>query len=258
MNLEEKKVIDKLIKNAEQTAGRYTHPIFTVGHNSKPDLIGTSVTIELDNKIYLLTAAHVLTSAASMNIIAIGLEGKITPISTEWFFAEQLDGVEFDVAFTELSAELAAEVKALPSSNLLHTEPKQGEHFCLVNGYPSSKNKPSKTLRQSTKYASKSYSFVSYLNYDFDQWDDVNKDPEWHYCSAHGRKQGNQAPLKPNGLSGGGLWVIPNIAEPKLYLAGVYIEHYTHKKVSFSTRIDKVIETIILKRPNKSLKSDSK
>ena len=251
-------MIDKLIKNAEQTAGRYTHPIFTVGHNSKPDLIGTSVIIELDNKIYLLTAAHVLTSAASMNIIAIGLEGKITPISTEWFFAEQLDGVEFDVAFTELSAELAAEVEALPSSNLLHTEPNQGEHFCLVNGYPSSKNKPSKALRQPSKYASKSYSFVSYLNYDFDQWDDVNKDPEWHYCSAHGRKQGNQAPLKPNGLSGGGLWVIPNIAEPKLYLAGVYIEHYTHKKVSFSTRIDKVIETIILKRPNKSLKSDSK
>ena len=251
-------MIDKLIKNAEQTAGRYTHPMFTVGHNSKPDLIGTSVIIELDNKIYLLTAAHVLTSAASMNIIAIGLEGKITPISTEWFFAEQLDGVEFDVAFTELSAELAAEVEALPSSNLLHTEPNQGEHFCLVNGYPSSKNKPSKALRQPSKYASKSYSFVSYLNYDFDQWDDVNKDPEWHYCSAHGRKQGNQAPLKPNGLSGGGLWVIPNIAEPKLYLAGVYIEHYTHKKVSFSTRIDKVIETIILKRPNKSLKSDSK
>ncbi|SUI59185.1 hypothetical protein [Shewanella morhuae] len=251
MNLEEKEVIDKLIKNAEQTAGRYTHPIFTVGHNSKPDLIGTSVIIELDNKIYLLTAAHVLTSAASMNIIAIGLEGKITPISTEWFFAEQLDGVEFDVAFTELSAELAAEVEALPSSNLLHTEPNQGEHFCLVNGYPSSKNKPSKALRQPSKYASKSYSFVSYLNYDFDQWDDVNKDPEWHYCSAHGRKQGNQAPLKPNGLSGGGLWVIPNIAEPKLYLAGVYIEHYTHKKVSFSTRIDKVIETIILKRPNR-------
>lgn len=244
MKLEKREVIDKLIKNAEQTAGRFTHPIFTVGDNSKPDLIGTSVTIELDQKIYLLTAAHVLTSCASMNIIAVGLEGKITPLNTEWVFAEQLDGVEFDVAFTELDAELAAKMKALPNSNLLHTEPIQGEHFCFVNGYPSSKNKPSKALRQSSKYASKNYSFVSYLKDDFDQWADVSKDPEWHYCSAHGRKQGNQASLKPNGLSGGGLWVIPNIAEPKLYLAGVYIEHHKHKKVSFSTRIDKVIGAI--------------
>ncbi|MFA0475124.1 hypothetical protein [Vibrio breoganii] len=244
MNLEEKEVIDKLIKNAEQTTGRYTHPIFTVDHNSKPDLIGTSVTVELDNRIYLLTAAHVLSSAASMNIIAIGLEGKITTINTEWIFAEQLDGVEFDVAFTELDTKLAAKVQALPSSNLLHTEPNQGEHFCFVNGYPASKNKPRKALRQSSQYASKSYSFVSYLKDDFQQWGEVSKDREWHYCSAHGRKDGGQAALKPNGLSGGGLWVIPNIADPKLFLAGVFIEHYQDHKVSFSTRIDKVIEAI--------------
>lgn len=58
------------------------------------------------------------------------------------------------------------------------------------------------------------------------------------------KKHGNQAPLKPNGLSGGGLWVIPNIAAPQLYLGGIFIEHYKHKEVSFSTRIDKVVEAI--------------
>ncbi|ENK2265388.1 hypothetical protein HJ055_15950 [Vibrio parahaemolyticus] len=244
MSLKEEKVIENLIKNAEQTAANFTYPIFTVGRNDKPDLIGTSVIIEVDGTVYLLTAAHVLDVAKSMGMIAIGVNGQIIPINSEWVFASQLDGMEFDVAFTELNLDLVNKVQVLPSSNLLSVQPDKGEHFCFVNGFPASKNKQNQALRLTDKFASKSYSFVSYLKDDFQQWSEVKKDPGWHYCSAHGKKHGNQAPLKPNGLSGGGLWVIPNIAAPQLYLGGIFIEHYKHKEVSFSTRIDKVVEAI--------------
>ena len=50
-------------------------------------------------------------------------------------------------------------------------------------------------------------------------------------------------PPKPKGMSGGGLWIVPNSFEPnRIFLAGILIEH--HGKVVLATRIESVVRFV--------------
>ncbi|SDW96522.1 hypothetical protein [Nitrosomonas communis] len=52
-------------------------------------------------------------------------------------------------------------------------------------------------------------------------------------------------PPNPRGISGGGLWFVPNSFSPKdVYLEGVFIEYYEKTKISFSTKIERVADFI--------------
>ncbi|MFT6926766.1 MAG: hypothetical protein ACJAZP_002386 [Psychromonas sp.] len=133
---------------------------------------------------------------------------------------------------------------ALPEKNLYMQNEINSSHLCFVNGYPASKNKQGKALRISPVFNAKSYSFASYIKLDFDNWLKYSKKSEWHICSAYGKKTGNESPIKPNGLSGGGLWIIPNVANPALYLCGVFIEYYGTEQLAFSTKLLEVVDFI--------------
>lgn len=240
-------VINALISNAEKRAVEFTYPVFIKAQNGKPDLIATSVVIELDKKCFLITAAHVLLDVLQAKSgVIIGVNGQYVLINGEWCYSSSNGGEHFDIAFTELNTDFMTsnKIRALPEKNLYVENQIDGAHLCFVNGYPASKNKQNKALRATPTFNAKSYSFVSYIKLDFDNWTKYNKQQDWHVCSAYGKKTGNQEPLKPNGLSGGGLWIIPNLAEPALYLCGIFIEYYGNDQLAFSTKLEVVIDVI--------------
>lgn len=65
------------------------------------------------------------------------------------------------------------------------------------------------------------------------------------YRKARDTRGAVVTPPKPHGISGGGLWIMPNSFKPKdIYLTAIAIEYYERVGIMFSTKVKKVIEFI--------------
>ena len=80
---------------------------------------------------------------------------------------------------------------------------------------------------------------------DFTNWDKFGKIKEINTCMSYKKTSNNNTPTHPQGLSGGGLWVVPNILNlDEYYLDSILIEYHKNDSIVFSTKITQVISFI--------------
>jgi hypothetical protein len=158
-----------------------------------------------------------------------------------------------DIAAIALSEEFlqAQEMTALPLHRTALERPLSMSHFGCIHGYPCTKNKQRKQIDDATKTFRrhhKTYAGVLAKPRDYQR---CGKDPHLQIGLRYGRgknEDGNRAvPPDPIGISGGGMWVIPdfNAARASSLLGGIAIEYCENNGlVVFATRIDCVVSFI--------------
>ena len=246
-----KKEIDKIIGATQKTVDKYTHPVFTE-KNKKPELIASSVTIQLESKYYLITASHVVNDIVRRNgSFIIGVNGKLIPISGEFVCSKNLEKNisidDFDISYIELDSNFVVEnkIKILEQKRLLVCKYQFSPSIAFIHGFPSSRNKQSKALRKTKSFRVKAYAYAGIIDISFNQWDKFNKRIENHTCMSYRKTSSNNIPTHPRGISGGGLWIVPNISQPnEFFLDSILIEYYKNDKIVFATKIIQVVNFI--------------
>jgi hypothetical protein len=244
----QKQEFNKIIGATQNAVDKYTYPVFTNKKN-KPDLIASCVIIKVDNKYYLVTASHVVKNIVNGNTsFVIGSEGKLLPISGEFVSSNSLKDKSrvgnFDIAYIELDLDFISKNKITPleQNKLVMCDRKNSPHIAFIHGFPISKNKQSKALWNTQKFKLKAYAYAGIIDINFKDWDKYNKRKDNHTCMTYQTTATGNAPTHPRGISGGGLWVIPNASEPNNYfLDSILIEYYEKNKIVFATKVSKVI-----------------
>lgn len=244
MNISE--IIDSAIRETQTKAAKYTYPIFISDLYGKPELIGTSVIIELNSKYYLITASHVIRDVLNAKSpFIIGVNTKYVDIQNEFVYTTgNSDKDHFDIAFAELGKKFieSHNIYALGSNNLVTGQKFPSIHIGFIHGFPSSNNKQSKALYKTTAFKVKAYAYGGVIKDDFEDWDKFKKLKNTHTCMTYGNKSDGNIPIYPRGISGGGLWIIPDSSKPyNFYLDAIFIEYYKNYSITFSTKINKII-----------------
>lgn len=244
--------INLTMKEVELTLNSYTYPVFVNAQNERPDLIASSVIVQIKNKIYIITASHVIDAVTKINSqFYIATDGYFLAIEGEFTRSIEKDRDDFDIAFIELDADFVSKNKlnVLDENKLMTNKSFDSVHLHLIHGYPCSKNKQAKSLKGTTNFKSYAFTYGGKVDKSFNKWQDFNKNKDFHTCMNYGiAKSINgdiNTPPSPRGISGGGLWLVPNSFKPnEIYLDAIFIEYYKKDKISFSTKIEKVVEFI--------------
>ena len=239
--------INKVIAATEKRVSKYTYPVFALTKD-KPDLFASSVVIKFEQKYYLITASHVITEIISTNnSLTIGVNGKYISISGELVCSNGSGKDNFDIAYIELNYQFISEyeIKYLEHRRLLLSNTPVSCDIAFIHGYPNSRNKQKKALWNTKSFKAKSYTYAGIIKNDFSKWTDFGKRKENHTCMSYSKKTNKNAPLNPTGLSGGGLWIVPNISKVEdFYLDSISVEYYEKESVVFSTKIKQIIHFI--------------
>ncbi len=241
----QKTELNKIIGTTQNAVDKYTYPIFT-DKKDKPDLIASCVVLEIDNKYYLVTASHVVKTINTSFVI--GVKGKLLPVSGEFVSSNSLKDKSsvgnFDIAYIELDSEFISqnEVISLKQNKLVMFDRKSSPHIAFIHGFPVSKNKQSKALWNTYKFKLKAYAHAGIIDFNFKDWGKYNKRKDNHTCMTYQTTSAGNTPTHPRGISGGGLWIVPNVLEPDNYfLDSILIEYYEKNKIVFATKVSKVI-----------------
>ena len=124
------------------------------------------------------------------------------------------------------------------------------DYLCL-SGYPITKNKQVKAINDKEEHFegyTLSYAVRPKQLVDFSKF---NKDENLHIAFSYQQKgtdaenQKRKNAPKPTGMSGGGLWIVPDsFNSSDVYIAGIIIEYYKNDSVGFATKTDRIIEYI--------------
>jgi len=240
-------IIQNTIQTAQVESNDYTYPVFIADETGKPDLIASSLIIEVDGEAYLVTAAHVLKEVLNVGSpFLIGVNTKYLTIKGEFTYSADKPNDNFDIAFVELDKDIIKSngIKVLPYHKLFQASGNK-PHIVFAHGFPNSKNKQGKALRNTSAFRVKGYAYGGVIKEENIEWSKFGKDPDMHICMSYANTSDNKMPTQPRGISGGGLWVVPHVIKDlDLKLYGVFIEYYKNDKVSFSTEIRQVVHFI--------------
>jgi hypothetical protein len=243
------KIIQGALVLVDPGVRQFTYPLFGVDNRNPPDLYASSVLLEIDARAVLVTAAHAIfeiTQAGGQ--LHVGMSDAIAAVPP--FVVSSSDGRDpLDLAVLQLPVELLHHFRTplAISSNSLVTAP----HLRCIHGYPLTKNNRRKNVdevERKFEYQPFTYAGASsgldrtYVRY--------KKDPDVHIALKYQKKSrtraGNVGPSpNPRGISGGGLWQVPDIKTPgRFALEGIAIEFHRFASVVFATRIDQVVSFI--------------
>jgi len=247
--------VDLALEKTEKHLSLFTYPIFAEANNDRPDLFASSVLIEYKSQVYLVTASHVIDELNNANsAFHLGINGQFIPLEKEFVRSRPpKDGEKdnFDIAIYELSKDFINQhsLNYVTENQMLVNKAFQSVHLTCIHGYPCSKNKQVKALKGGTSFNLFAFTYAGRNVEPNDAWVKYEKSPDFHagmtYDLIRAQDGGTQMPPSPKGISGGGAWVIPNSFQPtNAYLKGIFIEYYSGGKMSFCTKIDKVIKFI--------------
>lgn len=244
--------IHMVMKEIESELNSYTYPVFVNAQNNRPDLIASSVAIEINSRVFLVTASHVLDKVSQANSpFYLGLNGKFVGLEGAFTRSVHERKDHFDIAFCELLPAFvnANEIRFVVEDKLMRRRSFPSIHLSCIHGYPCTKNKQGSALKGDNRFKSFAFTYGGKIDKFFTDWAKYNKNKDFHTCMNYGRARDINGeiitPPSPRGISGGGLWLIPNSFAPKdVYLEGVFIEYHERGKISFSTKIEKVVAFI--------------
>ncbi|KAB7688464.1 hypothetical protein GBN24_12570 [Plesiomonas shigelloides] len=247
--------INLTLKETEKYLSSFTYPVFAEAENDRPDLFASSVLIEFKSNIYLVTASHVIDELNKANsAFHLGVNGVFLPLENEFIRSRPtVDGEKdnFDIAVYELPRDFVSQhsLNYITESQMLVNKTFESVHITCIHGYPCSKNKQVKALKGGKSFNLFAFTYAGKNIELGSSWSNYEKNPEFHACMSYSTVRaengGTQMPPSPKGISGGGVWIIPNSFEPtNVYLKGIFIEYFSKEKVSFCTKIDKILKFI--------------
>lgn len=230
----------------------FTFPLFAVDARGRPELYASSVLIECDGLPLLVTAAHAIFDITqTRSAVHLGAK-RIVELPSNFILTSKAGLDALDLAAMVLSEELlqSEEMQPLSSACINVENIFPTPHMRCVSGFPCSKNKFESRANEVTHVFSK-YGFT-YAGASRDLTVDYakhNKSESIHHALHYQRQSKNAqgqtvTPPKPNGMSGGGMWAVPDTLDPgNLFLDGICIE-YRAKSLVFATRIQHVVDFV--------------
>ena len=242
-------IINQVMDSAQKIVNKYTYPVFVSDLKRKPDLLASSVIIELDSEYFLVTASHVLLEVLSINSqFIIGVNGKYQTVVGEFTHSNVEEGIDnFDIAYIPISKNFVEknEINVLKEEMIVMDKSRPIPHIAFIHGFPNSMNKQSKALYNTTSFKVKAYAYGGVIKNDFPYWGECKKLVDVHTCMTYGMKSDKNMARHPGGISGGGLWVVPKYSEPEVILLdSIFIEYHKTYSVTFSTKISEVVSFI--------------
>lgn len=228
---------------------RFTFPLFAADDRGKPDLYASSVLVNVDGAAVLLTAAHAIHEiTCTGSNVYLGAR-TIMPLQTP-FVRTSIDGRdELDIAATIIPEELmrTEAMCALPQARFCLQPYSSPPHIRCIHGYPLTKNKTRKRANESTNVFTKyGLTYAGASNDIVDDYARYDKHDSKHLALRYQRQSRNETgelitPPHPRGISGGGLWSIPDSFNPQtLFLDGIAIEFHD-KSIVFATRMEYIV-----------------
>lgn len=233
--------------------------IYGATENGKPDHIGSCVLLEYRDKKILATAAHVIDKNEFTSLYINGEAKLVQIIGSSLITAAQdsdRDKDKLDFSVLPISDELAialGNAYYVPENEWELRDLPKKDRCCLVLGFPNSKNKKTDTAKKLVR--PEPFVYTSIIRSDPMLFAEINFSPSDHYlldfCRKHSKDSSGKITnsICPKGCSGGGLFLIENMANPESYrpeagcsgkLLGILIEQNKNKKVLAFTRISTI------------------
>ena len=251
--MSENTVFQKNLDTARQIIDSHTYPIITLDKNNVPDIIGSGIFLHVFRKVFLVTAAHVLRNINS-NLFTKG-QKTLIELTGNPILSKHTETDEIDIGFMQIKSEFV-ERNAL---NIITYEKQitsviiENPHSRAVSGFLASKNKQAKSVNIKNKsVTSFCYTFFGHAESNLD-YTTFNKNEKLHRHIEFGAGTDDKGrrittpPWKPIGLSGGGMWLIPDIGKPtQIFLEGIFISAKKQSKrmIGFSTKLEEVFKFI--------------
>lgn len=230
----------------------FTFPLFAVDARDRPDLYASSVLIECDGQAVLVTAAHAIFEIArAKSEVHLGAKN-IVELPPNFILTSSNGQDELDLAAMVLPEQIlmSEDIQPLRSARINVNRTAQTPHMRCVHGFPCSKNRfnsrGNTKTRVFTKYGFAYAGATHDLSVDYSAY---GKREDTHRVLRYQRQSRNDngetvTPPHPKGMSGGGMWSVPNSFEPgNVFLEGISIE-YHEDSVVFATRIEHVIDFV--------------
>lgn len=234
----------------------FTYPIFTQkikeNQSERPEQVASGVAVKFKGNHFLCTAAHVLENNFLNGqdvILPNALTLTINSANTKFIELEIVDSIftkkekkDFDLCLINVD-KIKDNFNFIDENKITHGDQFTQNSIQILLGFPSTKNEPpnkySKNFGKNeieTGYQMVQIKLDSSINFNT-----YNKNKNIHIAFKYRvgydidgiSKYGALTSLR--GVSGGGVWIVPTIFEPrKIYLAGILIECYN--KEAFATK----------------------
>lgn len=241
--------IQNVLAAVHPEVSKFTFPLFAADDRGRPDLYASSVLVTVDGSAVLLTAAHAIYEITRTGSdVYLGAK-MIVPIKTRFVRTSEDGRDEFDIAATIIPDEFLRSEKmhAMPQPKFCQQPYSSPPHIRCIHGYPVTKNKTRKRANIATNVFTKyGFTYAGASNDVVDDYALYGKHDSKHVALRYQRQSRNEigeliTPPHPKGISGGGLWSIPNSFNPQtLFLDGIAIEFHD-KSLVFATRIEHVV-----------------
>ena len=228
-------------------------PIYEVGKRKEPHLVGSCVLLRIASHHFLLSAGHVIRAIRKTDLY-LGAGDKIPLLGGKYFTTGPAD-LDLGVFFPDDDVVASVPDSGFITSELLYAVPPEpSREIHLVIGYPRTKQPTRVTKREfdAVPISVTAYSLTAseHLEAGYDPLESVllefNKKKVW---SAGGRVTASD----PIGMSGGGVWNVPELLEsptPRAALAAIQIEwHKVKPQRLLATRIQPCLALIVREVP---------
>lgn len=241
------------IAEASKKIQAYTYPLLRLNDNSLPDIIASCIFLEVNNSIYLVTAAHAIRGNTS-GLLTRG-NGRLIDVTGRATVSRSDGKDHFDIAAICMDNETIRKhsISVIPETMFISSVEVTNPHSRAICGFPVSMNKQGKSLdRQAKSITAKCYTFFGFSGFggdfkEFGKSSDTHVGIEFGPGKDDAGKVLSTPPWPPRGMSGGGAWLVPDLSRPHLvFLEGIFIEGYKRAKkmYGFSTQLEHVINFI--------------
>ena len=261
--------LERMNTCSDALAKRYllsVRAIYGATENGKPDHIGSCVLLQYQGEKILVTAAHVIDNSDLTSLYVSG-ENKLVQIEGSCLITaapnNDRDKDKFDFAVLPISDALASDlgdVCFIPESEWGLHDLAAKDRCCLALGFPNSRNKKIDATKNIVKL--EPFVYTSTLKSDPRLFEEIEFSMADHYlldfCSKHSKDSNNKITnsICPKGVSGGGLFLIADMANPESYrpeaecsgkFLGILIEQRKNKKVLAFTKMSTIKKALTLR-----------
>jgi hypothetical protein len=236
---------------------RYVYALAHENHLGLPEIEGSCFFIEVQGVVFLVTASHVIDKRTVLEKWWVSTEQGLRRLAAVGFATHgPPDGRDdVDVAAYALRPDFLAHggINVIPQSMWVSSIDMRRRPTCrALSGFPISKNKNSQALNKKLLlYRAVCYTYFGSARYEGD-YAAYHKTPSTHVGLNYlpgTNEAGNEVmtPIYTRGMSGGPMWLIPDIHQPtNAYLEGVFIEYWGSRPGghAFATRLDSVVSHI--------------
>ena len=240
----------------------YLIPLYYINNKNRPALLGTALLIRINDKYFILTAAHVIDENKYSTIYYPG-KNKLKILNTvfETISLPESRNREddiYDFAFSILNNSIVNELKNkfsfFPVNRIDPNDIPSKDKFYTIIGFPGTKSSAIPSLK---KIKSKAFAFTSVS--DEKSYKKIGVSDRTHLVLNFDKKESLNSEANkftspdPHGMSGGGVWlsriIQPNKVKETNKLIGLGIEYRKSLNILVAVKMSLILECIRKKYP---------